>query len=188
MSHHPSYVIGFDDAPFDPAHRGDVAVVGAVFNAARLEGVIRGKVRRDGVNATVTLARLVEESRFATSLQAVLLQGVTLGGFNVVDIEALGKHLGLPVVAVCRRKPNLEKIERALLHAVPGGRRKWRVISRLAPARKHGQVYLQHAGVDWRGAAALFDRFALNSYLPEPLRTAHMIAGALARGESRHRP
>jgi endonuclease V-like protein UPF0215 family len=181
-------VIGFDDAPFRPCHRGDVTVIGAVFNRARLEGVIRGKVRKDGANATTNLVRLIEQSRFASSLQAVLLQGVTLAGFNVVDLAALSWRLELPVVAVCRRNPDLGRIKRALLGSVPGGRRKWRVLSRLTPPRRHAAVYIQHEGIDWDGAVALVERFALNSYLPEPLRTAHLIAGAVALGESRHRP
>lgn len=187
MTRHASYVVGFDDAPFERSHRGDVAIIGAVFNGARLEGVIRGKVRRDGANATSRIATLIERSRFGPSLQAVLLQGVTVAGFNVVDLDALSARLNLPVVAVCRRKPDLDKIRRALLAAVPGGKRKWTIIARLGAAQRHREVYVQHAGVDWDRAVALVDRFAFNSNLPEPLRTAHLIAAALSRGESRHR-
>jgi uncharacterized protein len=183
-----SYVIGVDDAPFERAHRGDVAVIGAVFNGARLEGVISGCVRRDGANATRRLAEMIERSRFAASLQGVLVQGVTVAGFNVVDLVALHERLALPVVAVCRRRPDLERIRRALLTSVPGGSRKWRIIERLPPARKHGAIYLHNVGIDWERATRMIDRFAINSYLPEPLRTAHLIAGAWADGESRHRP
>ena len=183
-----SYVVGFDDAPFDRSFRGDIAVIGTVFNGPRLEGVLRGKVRRDGANATANLAAMITGCRFTDSLQAVLLQGVTLGGFNVVDLPALSARVGLPVVAVSRKKPDLARIRRALLESVPGGARKWRLIERLEPARRHGGVYLQPVNLDWRAATALVDRFAINSHLPEPLRTAHLIAGALVDGESRHRP
>ncbi|MDJ0929073.1 MAG: DUF99 family protein [Gammaproteobacteria bacterium] len=183
-----SYVIGIDDAPFDRAFRGDIAVIGTVFNGPRLEGVLRSKVRRDGANATTNLAKMITGCRFADSLQAVLLQGVTFGGFNVVDLPRLSEAVGLPVVAVSRKQPDLARIRRALLDSVPGGKRKWRLIEQLEPARRHGSVYLHHIGVDWRAATALVDRFAINSHLPEPLRTAHLIAGALVAGESRHRP
>lgn len=54
-----THVIGFDDAPFSIAHRGDVLVVGAIYAAERLTGVVSGKVRRDGANATRVLAGLV---------------------------------------------------------------------------------------------------------------------------------
>jgi endonuclease V-like protein UPF0215 family len=183
----PSYVIGIDDSPFDRTRRGNVVIVGAVFNGARLEGVLKGSVRRDGANATRKLERLIAESRFASSLQAVLLQGVTLAGFNVVDVDALHTRLGLPVVVVCRKQPDLARIRRALLHSVRGGQRKWALIERLAPARACRGVYVQSIGLDWEATAALIDRFAINSRLPEPIRTAHLIAAAYADGESRHR-
>jgi endonuclease V-like protein UPF0215 family len=32
---------------------------------------------------------------------------------------------------------------------------------------------------------AVVERFALHSHIPEPLRTAHLIAGAIAEGQSR---
>ncbi len=188
ISRRLSYVVGFDDAPFERAHRGDVTVIGAVFNGARMEGVLRGKVRRDGINATRKLAELINQSRFMSSLQAVMLQGITLAGFNVVDIAGLSDRVGLPVVAVCRKKPDLRRIRRSLLGSVPGGKAKWRLIERLEPPRQHGHVFVQRANLPWSAATVLIDRFAVNSYLPEPLRAAHMIAGALVHGESRHRP
>jgi len=187
MSRRLSYVIGFDDAPFEQSHRGDVPVIGAVFNGPRLEGVLRSKVRRDGINATKVLAELIQNSRFASSLQAVFVQGVTMAGFNVVDLYALQERVGLPIVTVCRTKPDLTRIRRALLESVPGGKRKWRLIERLAPAEAFDGVYIQCAGLDRQEAAELVRRFAINSALPEPLRTAHLIAGVLSQDESRHR-
>ena len=41
-------VIGFDDGPFSSDHRGDVLLVGVVCSGTRVDGVISGKVRRDG--------------------------------------------------------------------------------------------------------------------------------------------
>jgi endonuclease V-like protein UPF0215 family len=187
VSRYPSYVVGVDDAPFDRAHRGDVGIIGAVFNGPRLVGVLRGAGRRDGANATRKLAAMIGESRFAPSLRAVLLQGVTLAGFNVVDLAALSTCLSLPVVAVSRRRPDLTRIRRALLGSVPGGRRKWRLIERLEPAKRCGDVYVHHVGLGWEQASAMVRAFSLYSALPEPLRTAHLIAGALTHGESRHR-
>jgi len=34
----------------------------------------------------------------------------------------------------------------------------------------------------------LIERYAVHGHLPEPLRTAHLIAGGIIQGESRHRP
>ncbi len=182
-----SHVIGFDDAPFERAHRGDVMIVGAVFAGTRLEGVLSGKVRRDGANATRVLIDLVRHSRFGAHAQAILLQGIAFAGFNVVDVNALHRTLKIPVLVVARRAPNLAAIRSALLHKVPGGRRKWALIERLGPMEAVQGVYVQRAGIALDKAADLIRRLALHSTLPEPLRTAHLIAGGVTQGESRHR-
>jgi len=187
MTQHISHVIGFDDAPFPPHHRGDVLLVGAVYSGRRLEGVVSGKVRRDGINATRTIVRLVAGSHYREHLQAVLLQGITFAGFNVVDLAALHESLQLPVITVSRRQPDMAAIHTALLQHVPGGQRKWRLIEKAGPIEAAAGVYVQRAGISLGDAEALIQRFAFNSNLPEPLRSAHLIAGGIAQGESRHR-
>lgn len=182
-----SHVIGFDDAPFERADRGDVAVIGAVFAGPRLEGVLSGRVRRDGRNSTRVLIELVRRSRFRAHLQALLLQGIALAGFNVVDIHALHAALGIPVIVVARRRPDLAAIRRALLTRVPGGARKLRLIERAGPMEPLAGVFVQRAGIGAGAAAALIRRLAVHGRLPEPLRTAHLIAGGVTTGESRHR-
>ena len=183
-----SHVVGFDDAPFARSHRGDVPVIGAVFAGTRLEGVLSCKVRRDGANATRVLAERVRSSRHYGHLQAVLLQGITLGGFNVVDLRALHQQSGLPVLAVARHAPDLAAIRSALLQHVPGGARKWRLIEAAGPMEKLAGVWVQRAGMTPAEAERLLARTQCHGKLPEPLRVAHMIAGGLAQGESRHRP
>ncbi len=181
------HVIGFDDAPFEHARgapRGDVPVVGAVFCGPRMEGVLLGHVRRDGANATRVLEQLVASSRFAAHLQLVFLQGIALAGFNVVDIQALHRALGIPVVTVARRNPDVAAIEAALRTRVPGGQRKLRLLRRAGPMEPLAGVWVQRAGIDAPEAERVIRRFAAHSHVPEPLRAAHLIAGALVTGQS----
>jgi len=182
-----SHVVGFDDAPFERDYRGNVLLVGAVFAGQRLEGVLSGKVRRDGANATHVITEVVARSRFASHLQLVMLQGIAFAGFNVVDIHALHAALGVPVLVVMRRQPDIAAIRRALSNRVPGGARKWRLIERAGPIEEVGKVFVQRAGIDHAYAVHAVKCFAVNSDLPEPLRTAHLIAGGVQSGESRHR-
>src|SRR5262245_8564916 len=150
-----SHVMGFDDAPFARGHRGDVMVVGTLYAGRRLDGIVTGRVRRDGINATRVLAALSRGSRFGAHLHAILLQGIALGGFNVVDLEALHALTRLPVLVVARRRPDLDAIRRALLLRVPGGRRKWALIERAGPMEPLGGVFVQRAGLDLAEAEAL---------------------------------
>jgi len=181
-------VIGIDDGPFERSHRGDVLVVGAVYRGGdRLEGVLSTKVRRDGRNATRQLIRMIGESRFRPQLHYILLDGVALGGFNVVDLPRLHRELGLPAMVVSRVEPDLEAVHDALMGPVPGGEAKWKLIQRAGAVFPVEGLYCQLAGLTVSEAAALVRLTRCHAKLPEPLRAAHLIASGVARGQSRGR-
>ncbi len=206
-------VIGFDDGPFPHHHRGDVLLVGVVCSRTRLDGVVSGKIRRDGSNATAEMVRLVRESPFV-HVRAVMLQGIAVGGFNVVDIQRLSRELGVPVLVVMRRAPDLEAVHRALFSDSPtsrppvrGAAHKWHLIEGAGPiellgsshrALKRSQVtglrenapklWIQRVGLSLEAARELVHATTLHGNVPEPLRLAHLIAGGITTGKSRGRP
>jgi len=49
-------------------------------------------------------------------------------------------------------------------------------------------VYVQHVGIEVRDVEKIIKCFSVHSDLPEPIRTAHLIASGVTLGESRHRP
>jgi hypothetical protein len=181
-------VIGFDDGPFDKFRRGgaDVLLVGAVFARTRLDGVVAGRVRRDGGNATERMIEVVSGSQFDRHVRAVLLGGIAVAGFNVVDIHQLGESLRRPVVVVARRPPHFDKIRRAL-ERVRGGARKWALIQAAGPMEPVAGIYVQRVGISLADTAAMLEVTTLHGKLPEPLRIAHLIAGGVASGASRGR-
>jgi endonuclease V-like protein UPF0215 family len=183
-----SSVVGFDDFPFPRFHKGNVPIVGTVYTGLRLDGVLKARIRKDGANATDTLAQLLRNSKFASQVQLVFLQGIALGGFNVVDIHRLHQRLAIPVLVVTRREPDLEAIKDALLNLVPGGVRKWRLIERAGRVEAVAGVFVQRAGLSRKEAETAIRRYAVHSKIPEPLRAAHLIAGGIATGQSRGRP
>lgn len=183
-----SNIVGIDDAPFAPSDAGPVSIVGAVFADRRLDGVLVGSVVKDGFDAAEAIESLVAGSRFREHVQLVMLQGVTMGGFNVVDVFALRRSLGVPVLVVSRREPDRDAVRRALLEHIPDGAAKWRIIERLGPMESCAGVFIQRLGVDYAAACRLIRRTAVNGRIPEPLRVAHLVAGAIASGQSRGRP
>lgn len=183
-----SHVVGFDDAPFARRHRGDVLVIGAVFAGPRLDGVISTRVRRDGINATARVAECLLDSPFAPQVHAILLQGIAFAGFNVVDLQTLRRDTGLPVLVVVRQAPDMAAIRRALLDHVPGGVRKWRLIEAAGPMEPMAGLYVQRCGLGRDAARRLLEEHRMHSRLPESLRVAHLIAGGVTTGASRHRP
>jgi endonuclease V-like protein UPF0215 family len=182
-----SNTIGIDDAPFERAHRGDVGIVGAVFTRTRLDGMVRSKVRRDGRNAAQQIGSMIEDSPFARHIQAVLVQGIALAGFNVVDIHSLSARLERPVLVVARKHPDMNAIRRALTQRVPGGRTKLALIERAGPMESVEGVWVQRAGLSIGQAGQCIRDLATHGHLPEPLRVAHLLAGGLATGTSHGR-
>ncbi len=180
-------VVGFDDAPFRHEHRGDVRVVGAVCARTRLDGVLSGKVRRDGRNATDTIIELVTGSKFRGHVRAVLLQGIALAGFNVLDVHRLARELKVPVVVVVRRSPRMHLVQHALLERTPGGARKWQLVQQAGPVEQLGAMWGQCIGIGKADATALLRATTLHGNVPEPLRLAHLIAGGVTTGQSRGR-
>ena len=206
-------VIGFDDGPFPREHRGDVLVVGAVCSRTRLDGVVSGHVRRDGADATRRMIELVKSSQFAAHIQAVMLQGIAVGGFNVVGVRRLSEALGVPVLVVARRRPDMDAVRQALFSKDPksrppvsGARRKWKLIQAAGeiellgpshralrrsratgvPAVEH-RLFIQRVGLTLEDARRLVEATTLHGNVPEPLRLAHLIAGGIASGRSRGR-
>lgn len=187
MSRRLSNVVGFDDAPFERTHRGDVGLVGVVFTRTRLDGVITGKVRRDGRNAAERMASMLLASPFHAHVRAVLLQGITVAGFNVVDVHELADRVGRPVLVVARRAPDLKVVRRTLQRAVPGWERKWKLIQQAGPMEPMHGVWVQRVGLGPKQATRLLEELTVHGKLPEPLRVAHLVAGGLGRGVSKGR-
>ena len=183
-----SNIVGFDDGPFQKDHRGSVLLVGAVFARERFEGALVGSITKDGDDAGERIAAMIRESRYCEHIQLVMLQGITFGGFNIVDMAALHRELELPVIAVARNRPDLEAFRMALVHKVAGGIRKWQMVEKLTHMSFTGKVYPQHVGLSSAEAAATIERSAVHSHIPEPIRTAHLIAGAVVNGQSRGAP
>lgn len=182
-----AHTFAVDDGPFERTNRGDVPIVGVAFSGLRLEGVVSSAVRRDGANATTRVAELLASSVWAAQTRLLMLQGIALAGFNVVDLDALHERLGIPVLVVARRMPDLVAIERALRTNVRGGARKWRLIERAGRMEAVAGLVVQRRGLTLAEAASAIERLAVNGRIPEPLRVAHLVAGGLVRGYSRGR-
>lgn len=179
-----SNYVGFDDGPFRRDHRGDVPLVGAVMTRTRLDGLLVGKVRRDGVNSTGAIADLVVEHRFRDHVRGVVLGGLTFAGFNVVDLPELHSRIARPILVVVRKRPDFGAIRRALL-ALPGGEAKWRRVEKAGPMESIAGVWVQRAGITAQDAATALAEMRLHGQLPEGLRLAHLLAAAWVEGVSR---
>jgi endonuclease V-like protein UPF0215 family len=175
--------IGFDDAPFVRRRPGDVGLAGVVCAGTRFEGLVWGRVRQDGWNATGACAALLLGGKFLPQLHLVLLDGIGFGGMNLVDLEALAERLGRPCVAVMRRPPDLAAMERAI-RRLPRPERRLGILARAGPVHRLGGFVFQVRGADPVPTAEALGRITDRGAVPEPLRLAHLVGAAVREGES----
>jgi endonuclease V-like protein UPF0215 family len=185
-------IIGIDDSPFDKFHGSKrVLVIGAVFRAGKwLEGVVSTHIVKDGTDATKKLIRLVNQSRHKGQLRIIMLNGIALGGFNVIDIQELCRKTSLPVIIIMRRKPDYNAIENALKH-FKDGKRRLEIILKAGAVKsvliKGKKIYFQHAGITENLCEKIIKLSATHSLVPEPIRAAHIIGSGIVLGETRGR-
>jgi endonuclease V-like protein UPF0215 family len=182
------HLLGIDDGPFEKHVSRSVPIVGVMLEGVELvEFVAVTAFPVDGEGVTDFLAGWVAGMRCRPALHGVLLGGITIAGLAVVDVPRLADALALPVLVVNRREPSDDRLGAALDAAGLSARRA--IVARTPPARPVGdRLFVAAAGVAPDDAVALVRASRGKSELPEPLRVAHLIAQALARGESRGRP
>ena len=158
-------------------------VVGAVYSGPEFEGLLSTRVRQDGRNSTTKLVQMIRGSKFQQQLHLVMLDGITLGGFNVVDLANLADGVGLPCVSVMRRRPDLPAMA-AALENLPGSRARWRLVQRAGPLHRAGSLWFQVAGATAEVVAPVICSSVHHGKLPECLRAAHLIGSGIVTGES----
>ena len=181
-------VIGFDDGPFTRKSKR-VMVIGVVFRGGKfLEGVLRTYVKVDGLDATEKIAKLLNSSRHKQQLKLIMLDGITMGGFNLIDIKELNKLTYLPVIVINRKKPNLKEVKKAL-QKFEDFETRWKIVKNAGKIKKMitikgKELYYQHVGISEEEAEEAINLTISRSDIPEPLRVAHIIVSGVVRGES----
>ncbi len=182
-------ILGFDDGPFEFRKTETVPVVGVVYRGGKfLDGILRTDVQVDGLDATEKLVKLINASRHKQQLKLVMLDGVTLGGFNIVDVKILNEKTELPVIVVNRKIPDLKEV-RAALKKFKDFTQRWKMISNAGKVeecilKSRDKIFYQHTGIAAEDAEDAIMLSTTHGNLPEPLRVAHLIATAVVRGES----
>jgi hypothetical protein len=180
-------VLGVDDGIFIPHSRGFAPVIGVVFRGGYwLDGVMSTKVEVDGFDATDKIATMIVDSRHYEQLRVIMLDGITFGGFNVVDIKKLNAETRLPVIAVTRDKPDFDDIRKALKN-LRSPRKRWKAILNageifeVSTGRKGAKAFMEICGILEDDARKIVRLTSTRSSVPEALRVAHLIASGINR-------
>jgi len=178
-------IIGWDDTPFTFKDKETMLIGVVCRGGVQIDGVVTTKIRVDGNDVTERLAKAVNESKHKEQLRLIMLDGITFGGFNIVDLEKLNDKTRLPVIVIIREKPDMESIKKSL-SKFKDGEKRWELIRRAGKVKAvevknkvlkgRKTICYQNRGIDDHTCEKIINLTAVHSVTPEPIRVAHLIA------------
>lgn len=157
----------------------------AVVRADRVvEGFAFGRCTVGGSDATARVGDLID-ALDREDLQAILIAGIAPAWYNLLDLRAIGKRTGLPVVSVSFEAS--DGLEPALRGAFRGDALADRLAAyRQLPERtalpvNDDRVWVRSVGATQEEAREIVRTFTPEGGRPEPLRVARLAARAADR-------
>lgn len=171
--------IGIDDGMFLKGKSKWTVLVGVLFVGLKLEKIAMERVEVDGLNGTSVAWKILNRLEVKPGA-TVFLDGITYAGFNFIDPVELSEKSFSHVIAVFRRRPNEERILRALkLHFLDWEIR-WKVISKVSTGinemNVRGRKLYYYSYPNSYEAKMKIRKIAVTSKIPEPLRLADALA------------
>ena len=178
-------ILGVDDGSFIHGKGNRAEVIGVVFRGGHwMDGIMFTDIEVDGTDATDRIVEMIVNSPHMGQVRVIITDGLTVGGFNVVDIASLFERTVIPVIAIADKKPDLYEVKKALKNFSDWENR-WNSILnagemiKIYTHKDLNPLYIQIAGISKKDAEEIIVKSATRSRIPEPLRVAHLIASGI---------
>ena len=147
-----------------------------------IDGFVMGHSTVGGDDATDAILAMHEKLN-RSDVSFLLISGIVISLYNMVDVKRISEKVGLPVIGVTYEES--PGIEDAIKHHFPES-----YDSKLAEYSKLGSrekitlhtshnLYIRNEGCTVLEATQLLDKITLQGSIPEPLRIAHLLANTL---------
>ncbi len=180
-------ILGIDDGPFRFDQKKTL-VIGVVLRGnGYLEGVLKREIEVDGKDSTGVILDMIKKTRHRDQIRVIMLDGIALGGFNIVDIDRLYKECEIPVITITREKPDFDMILKTLQMKFSDWEERWKMFKDnkiYEIETPHNPIYISCKGVSVEEAKEIIKISTIRGAIPEPIRVAHIIASGVVRGES----
>ena len=148
-------------------------VIGVVFRGGHwLEGVMRIPMRRNGLNPTDQIARMITSSPYSEQIRLIMTDGIIFGNHSVVDIGSLQNKTSIPVIAISRRTKGTKLLRRVM----KGVGEPMSIL--LTSKKKPLEIY--RVGLDSADAKSVV-KMSCTIDIPEPIRVARLFASTSNR-------
>jgi uncharacterized protein len=143
-----------------------------------LDGMIYGFATIEGDDATANIISM-HRSLARDDINCILLDGLVISMYNIIDGERVSGETGLPVIAITFE--DSKGLEDSIRHHFDDWQGKLvqyqKLGSRNQVTLKTGKnLFIRCWGLNQRRALAILDSFTLQGSIPEPIRVAKLAA------------
>lgn len=168
-------ILGIDDAPSERTDK-ETFLTGVVYRGTEfIEDIKKEEITVDGENATGKVISLYRKCNNPRQIKAVLTDGISFAGFNLVDIHEISEEIGKPVITVTSNKPNKDDFRKAMRRSDNYDERFEKFEAHEGMELEDGTCFIQFAGCNKDDAEKIIRNSVINGLLPESIRVAHMI-------------
>ncbi|MEM2896540.1 MAG: DUF99 family protein [Candidatus Bathyarchaeia archaeon] len=171
--------VAIDDGSFHFKDRkGKASIILVFFHDAFLKKIKLGRITIDGLDSTEVIIDLLKDLDF----DILMLNSITLAGFNIVDVDRIKKSYKKPILIVIKEKPNNKAVKEALRKHFKDWKYRWSLIRRLKKIYKtktlenQPPLYFEVLSLKPKSAINIMKYYCLTCRIPEPLRVARLIA------------
>ncbi len=146
-----------------------------------IDGFVFGRTTLEGNDATESILSMYEKLG-RQDISFVLLSGLIISMYNIIDIKKLWQRIKLPIIGVTYEES--DGIEDAIKYHFPNAYEykiiQYRKLGSRTKVSLHTnhEIYLRIEGCEINEAKRLLDALTLQGAIPEPLRVAQLLAKA----------
>ncbi len=151
-----------------------------------IDGFVFGSATLEGDDATDTILKMYEELK-RPDISYVLISGLIVSMYNIIDIKKLHESLKIPVIGISYH--DSRGIEDAIKHHFPDS-----FESKIDEYKKLGkrekiilktshEIFVRKEGCTLNDAKHLLNELTLHGSIPEPVRVSQLLANTLLQKE-----
>jgi len=147
-----------------------------------IDGFVFGKATLEGDDATETILSMYKKLN-RPDISYLLISGIIISMYNIIDLKKISKSLGLPVIGVTYQ--DSKGIEEAIRHHFPDSYesklKEYQELENRDKITLHTSydIYIRKEGCTLSDVKHLLDELTLQGSFPEPLRVAQLLAKTL---------
>lgn len=172
-------ILGVDDASFS-FDDNETFLTGIVYRGTQfIEDIRTVPIKVDAENATEKLIQLHNSCNNTDQIKAVLTDGISFAGFNIIDLSEASKKLEKPVIAVTKNRPDRDDFRRTMERTDNYDEKFEELDEPVEVDLDDGKAFIQFSGCKEDKAKEFVKASIIHGQVPEPVRVADMIGSGV---------